>query len=114
LNLSSIAIIALLAVGCGGSQPAAATPAPAPEPESPKACQEAYDDLSKYFDADPERKRPAGFRADSFLPACRELPPAAQRCLLFSYMQAHAARCDEVNRSVDPALLHKIAEMAGK
>lgn len=106
----NVSMIALLAAGCGGSEPPPTTPAP----DSPKACQEAYDDLSKYFDADPERKRPAAFRPDAFLPACRELPPAAQRCLLFSYMQANAAKCDEVNRTVDPALLHKIAAMAGK
>jgi len=107
----NLSIVALL-VGCGGASPAPA--AQAPEPDSPKACQEAYDDLAKYFDADPDRKRPAGFRPESFLSACRELPPGAQRCLLFSYMQANAAKCDEINRSVDPALLHKVAVLAGK
>lgn len=99
---------ALLA-GCASPPPAAAPP-PAP---SGKACDEAYEDLKQYYEADPERHRPPGFTAAAFLHTCRELPATAQQCLLFSYMQAHAKPCEEA-LAKEPDAMRRLGAMTGK
>jgi hypothetical protein len=109
----AIIIIGVLFAGCA-SPSTPAKPATAPPPTSASACEEAFEDLVRYFGADPERKRPATLREDTFLPACQELPTAAQRCMLFSFMQSHATQCDETMSHVPPELMHRIAAMVGK
>lgn len=101
--------LALLAA-CGGAPP---RPEPV-EPPATRACEEAYEDLTRYFAADPERRRPPGLREAPFLDTCRELPSAAQRCLLFSYMQSHAGPCDQALSSAPQDVMHRIAVMTGK
>ena len=104
--LSGLALVA----GCGGAPP---RPEPV-EPPATRACEEAYEDLTRYFAADPERRRPPSLREAPFLGTCRELPSAAQRCLLFSYMQSHAAPCDQALSSAPQDVMHRLAAMTGK
>lgn len=111
MTMNAVSLLALgLITGCAA---ASARPPPAPPP-SPRACEEAYEDLTRYFDADPERRRPPGLHAQAFVATCRELPEAAQKCLLFSYMQSHASQCDERLSHVTPDLMRRIAAMVGK
>ena len=110
MTMNAVYVLALgLITGCAA---AAARPQPQPLPP-PRACEEAYEDLTRYFDADPER-RPPGLHEDAFVATCRELPDAAQKCLLYSYMQSHASQCDETLSHVAPDLMRRIAAMVGK
>lgn len=104
-------LVLSVTVACGGTAPKAAAPGP-PPPAHP--CEEAYADLAKYFAADPERRRPPEFREATFVAACHELPIEAQRCMLFSFMQAHANACDKALNEAPPEVMHRLAAMAGK
>ena len=108
--VSSFVLSTLTLVACGGSPPPPIAPA---APRHPRACEDAYEDLTRYYGADLERRRPAGLREQPFLSACRELPDATQPCLLFSYMQAHTAACERaIHESAE--VMHRIAAMTGK
>ena len=111
MKASTALFLCFFAAGCAE---AASPPAEAPIPPSPRACEEAYEDIARYYEADPERRRPAGLQSHAFLHACRELPPGAQRCLLFSFMQAHTARCETELSHADPSVMRRIAAMTGK
>lgn len=112
-HLGFAACLCLLA-GCGRAstppEPAAPTPTAAPA----HACEDAYEDLTRYFAADPDRPAPAGLNEAAFVGACRELPALAQRCMLFSFMQAHAAACDDALSHAPPDVMRRLAKMAGK
>ena len=97
----------------GGCADRSARPEPAPATPSDKLCEEVYQDLTHYFD-DPDRRRPPGLTAGSFIATCSELPVAAQQCLLFSYVQAHATQCDEILAHAPPDAMGRIAAMTGK
>ena len=99
------------ALACGAAAPPAAPPGPSP-PAHP--CEEAYADLTKYFTADPERRRPPSLHEATFVDACHELPIEAQRCMLFSYMQAHANPCDKALNDAPPEIMRRLGAMAGK
>ena len=97
-------------VGCAGSAPhIEATP-----PPPARTCEDVYEDLTRYYAADPDLRRPAALSEDPFLHTCRELPADAQRCLMFSYMQAHSSQCDETLRHVRPELMQRLGRMTGK
>ena len=72
-------LILCFAVGCAGCAASPSPPAEAPIPPSPRACEEAYEDIARYYDADPERRRPAGLKSHDFLHTCRELPPGGSQ-----------------------------------
>jgi hypothetical protein len=105
-NLGSLSSFFCLLAGCADAPPPAA-------PATPHACEDAYEDIDRYY-ADPERRRPAALNAGSFLGACQELPAPAQRCMLFSYMQAHTAECEEAIKQAPPELMQRLAAIAGK
>jgi hypothetical protein len=107
-DLGSLTFLCLLA-GCADAPP----PPPAAPAAAAHACEDAYEDLARYF-ADPERRRPSALNAESFIGACRELPAPAQRCMLFSYVQAHTAQCDEAIKQAPPELMQRIASIVGK
>ena len=112
--LSSLVSLVGVVGGCDGA-PAAGPPSAGPASVAPgHACEDAYEDLVRYFDADPDRRRPPALHADTFVATCRELAVAAQQCLLFSYMQAHAAACEEARRQADPDVMRRVAAMVGK
>lgn len=109
-TLARVLVLSAVAA-CGGSTPPAAPPGP-PPPAHP--CEEAYADLTKYYAADPERRRPPTLHEGTFVGACHELPIEAQRCMLFSFMQAHANQCDKTLSAAPPEVMHRLAAMAGK
>jgi hypothetical protein len=96
---------------CGGSAPAAAPSGP-PPPARP--CEEAYADLTRYYAADPERRRPPTLKEEAFVGTCHELPLEAQRCMLFSFMQANANECDRTLGQAPPDVMRRLAALAGK
>ena len=88
-------------------------PAPAGPPPPAQPCEEAYADLKRYFAAD-DRRHPPNLKEDAFVGTCRELPVEAQRCMLFSFMQAHANECDKTLSHAPPELIARLASMAGR
>lgn len=97
-------------LACGGN---AAPPAES-SATVPGACEEAYRDIAQYYTSSPDRRRPASLEPHSFVSTCRELPGPAQRCMLFSYMQAHAAECETAMNGVSPELRSRLAALVGK
>ncbi len=97
---------------CGGGESSA------PPPEStatvPGACEDAYADIAKYYESSPDLRRPARLDAATFIKTCRELPGPAQRCMLFSYMQAHSAACEDAMNRAPPELRSRLAALVGK
>lgn len=109
-RLAGLALLVSVA-GCGGN---AAPAAPAGPPPPARPCEEAYADLTRYFAAEPERRRPPGLKEETFVSTCHELPIEAQRCMLFSFMQAHANQCDQTLSQAPPDVMKRLAAMAGK
>jgi hypothetical protein len=109
-TLARLVVLASVAA-CGGSAPPAAPPGP---PPPAKPCEEAYADLTKYYAADPERRRPPTLHEGPFVSTCQQLPIEAQRCMLFSFMQAHANECDKTLTDAPPDVMGRLAAMAGK
>jgi hypothetical protein len=112
-SFASLARLLVLsaAVACGGNSPPPAAPGP-PPPARP--CEEAYADLTKYFAADPERRKPPSLREATFVDTCHQLPVEAQRCMLFSFMQANANACDKTLAEAPPDVMQRLVAMAGK
>lgn len=110
-GVSSVLVCALLTTltGCAASTPPAESSATVPG-----ACEDAYADIAQYYKSSPDRRRPAGLDPASFINTCRELPGPAQRCMLFSYMQAHTAKCEEAINQVSPELRNRLSALAGK
>jgi hypothetical protein len=104
-------VLLVFVAACGRS---AAPAAPAGPPPPARPCEEAYADLTTYYAADPERRKPPTLHEGPFVGACHELPLDAQRCMLFSFMQAHANACDKVLGEAPPEVMRRLAAMAGK